>query len=100
MKIDWEEFNRMTDEEKVAFMRRVRDADLEATKDKSLPSGTTALEKARSQEGFEVIGYEKPDGTVHYYADEEQPSQSDDEQAPDDHTEPTAPDDADRDRRG
>lgn len=74
---DWEAFSQLSDEEKVAFMKKAEEEAREASRGKTFPPGSIAPEKARHQEGFEVIGYEKPDGTVHYYTEEEKQAQKD-----------------------
>lgn len=71
MTFDWDEFSRLSDEEKVEYMRRKRDADLEAAKGKTFPPGSIAPEKARFQEGSQVVGRMNPDGTIHYYSEDE-----------------------------
>lgn len=77
MKIDWDAFNRLSDAEKVAFLKEIEDAALKEAEGKTYPPGSIAPEKARYQEGSVVIGHENPDGTVHYYADDETPSGDD-----------------------
>ena len=81
MKFDWDEFDKLTDAEKVEYMRRQREAAREASKYEVIPPGSIAPEKARHQEGSQVVGRMNPDGTVHYYADDEKPA--DDERAED-----------------
>ncbi len=77
MTFDWDEFEQMSDAEKVAYMRRYREAAREASKGRTLPEGSIAPEKARHQDGWEVVGRMKPDGTIHYYTEEEKQAQKD-----------------------
>lgn len=81
MKFDREAYDRMSDDEKADYLRRYREEAREQSKGKTFPPGSIAPEKARFQEGFEVIGQEDEDGTVHYYADDEKPPSRYDEPA-------------------
>ncbi|PSL04782.1 hypothetical protein CLV30_105249 [Haloactinopolyspora alba] len=74
MTFDWDEFNKLTDEEKAAYMKAVREAALKEAEGKTFPPGSIAPEKARFQEGSQVIGHMNADGTVHYYSDDEKPT--------------------------
>lgn len=71
MTFDWDEFQKLSDEEKSAYLRRVTDEAFEAAKDEVIPPGAIGIEKSYLEEGLRVVGYEKPDGTVHYYDEDE-----------------------------
>ncbi len=70
---DWEAFSQLSDEEKVAYMKKAEEEAREASKGKTFPPGSIAPEKARHQDGWEVVGRMKSDGTIHYYTDDEMP---------------------------
>ncbi|WP_051426430.1 hypothetical protein [Jiangella gansuensis] len=71
MSFDWDEFEKMTDEEQAAYMERVRDAALKEAEGKTFAPGDLGLEKAAYDEAPRSVGRMMPDGTIHYYTDEE-----------------------------
>lgn len=81
MTFDWDEFNQLSDDEKVEFMKKAEEKAREESKGKTYPPGSIAPEKARHQDGWEVVGRMNPDGTIHYYADDEKPPSRFDEPA-------------------
>ncbi|TDE00902.1 hypothetical protein [Jiangella asiatica] len=80
MSFDWDEYDKLSDEEKAAYLDTVEDAALEASQGETFPPGALGLEKGRHPEGLDLVGYEKPDGTIHYYTEDEKRALSADDQ--------------------
>lgn len=72
MKLDKDEFDKLTDEEKADYLRRLTDTAREEAKGRTLPPGAIGLEKSYAEEATEVVGQMMPDGTIHYYTEDEQ----------------------------